>query len=145
MIKEKKSYKASQVLYREKDKHSELFTQTMGMIYPVIIIFGFYIIYNGHNTPGGGFQGGAILSSAFTVNYLATDDIKIKLSMLNKIEKLLYLLIVLFGVTFTIYFLSDFSHEVKRIYLAVMNMLIGLKVACGLTVIFYRFIFFESR
>ncbi len=130
---------------REKDKHSELFTQTMGILYPVIILFGFYIIINGHNTPGGGFQGGAILSSAFTVNYLATNDMKINLSFLNKVEKLLYLLLVMFGLVFTMYFLSDFPQEVKVIYLAIMNTLIGLKVACGLTVIFYRFIFFESR
>ncbi len=133
------------MLAKEKDKHSELFTQTMGILYPVIILFGFYIIINGHNTPGGGFQGGAILSSAFTVNYLATHDMKINLSFLNKVEKLLYLLIVIFGVLFTMYFLSDFPQEVKVVYLALMNSLIGLKVACGLTVIFYRFIFFESR
>ncbi len=133
------------MIEKEKDKHSELFTQTMGILYPVIVLFGFYIIINGHNTPGGGFQGGAILSSAFTVNYLATNDMKINLSFLNKVEKLLYLLIVIFGLVFTMYFLSDFPHEIKVVYLALMNTLIGLKVACGLTVIFYRFIFFESR
>ncbi len=130
---------------REKDKHSELFTQTMGILYPVIIMFGFYIIYSGADTPGGGFQGGAILSCVFIVHYLATNDISIRLSFLNRLEKFLYILLVVFGLTFIIYLTGDYSLELKRIYLLIMNTIIGIKVACGLTVIFYRFILFESR
>jgi multicomponent Na+:H+ antiporter subunit B len=30
-------------------------------------------------------------------------------------------------------------------YLVIMNGLIGLKVACGMTIIFYRFILYEVR
>ncbi len=132
-------------IIKEKDRHSELFTQTMGIIYPIIMLFGFYIIYNGSDSPGGGFQGGAILACTFTVHYLATDDISIRLSFLNKLEKILYIALFLFGTVFVIYFYGDFSYQLKRCYLLIMNFLIGIKVACGLTVIFYRFIFFESR
>ncbi len=132
-------------LVREKDRHSELFTQTMGIIYPVILLFGFYVIYNGHNTPGGGFQGGAILSTVFTVNYLATNDMTISLKTFNKVEKVLYLAILVFGILLVMYLKSDVTAQMKVIYLMTMNMLIGIKVGCGLTVIFYRFIFFESR
>ncbi len=126
-------------------KLSELFTQTMGIAYPIIILFGFYIIYNGSDTPGGGFQGGAILSCAFIVHYLATDDIVVKLKVLNRVEKFLYILIVLFGMLFVIHMYDADSFFMKRFYLVCMNVLIGLKVMCGLTVIFYRFVFFESR
>ena len=48
-------------------KHSMLLKVTMGAIYPFIIVFGIYIILNGHLSPGGGFQGGAILSSVFII------------------------------------------------------------------------------
>jgi multicomponent Na+:H+ antiporter subunit B len=34
------------------------------MLYPAIVIFGFYVIMHGHITPGGGFQGGAVVATA---------------------------------------------------------------------------------
>ena len=36
-------------------------------IYGFIMVFGFYVIVHGHLTPGGGFQGGAIVASAFAL------------------------------------------------------------------------------
>jgi multicomponent Na+:H+ antiporter subunit B len=35
------------------------------ILVPVIIIFGIYVILNGHISPGGGFSGGAIIGSGF--------------------------------------------------------------------------------
>ena len=32
-----------------------------------------------------------------------------------------------------------------RIWMVGINLLIGIKVSCGLTIIFYRFVFFEGR
>ncbi len=130
---------------REKDKHSELFTQTMGIMYPVIILFGFYVIHNGVDTTGGGFQGGAVLSCVFIVHYLATNDLIITLSFLIRLEKILYVFIALTGLIFVIYSGGAFSFEVKRLYMLLMDALIALEVACGLTVVFYRFIYFETR
>ncbi len=34
------------------------------ILYPFIIIFGLYVILHGHLTPGGGFQGGAVVATA---------------------------------------------------------------------------------
>ncbi|MCU0632460.1 MAG: sodium:proton antiporter [Methanolinea sp.] len=34
------------------------------LLYPFIIIFGLYVIMHGHLTPGGGFQGGAVVATA---------------------------------------------------------------------------------
>lgn len=129
---------------KKNNKHSQLFLQTIGLIYPLIIIFSLYIIYNGHNSPGGGFQGGAILSTAFIVNYLAHNEMKLSLSFLNRLEKILYLALVMLGSIFVLY-LTTVNQDLKYTYLIIMNFLIGIKVACGLTVIFYRYIFFESR
>lgn len=33
------------------------------LIAPFIVIFGFYVIFHGHYSPGGGFQGGAIVAA----------------------------------------------------------------------------------
>ena len=127
------------------ERHSELFAQTMGLIYPIIILFGFYIIYNGHLTPGGGFQGGAILASAFTIQYLTTGNKNVSLHLLNRLEKVIYLLLTVNGMLLVLYLNQDLSQAQKTLYLITMNTLIGVKVSCGLTVIFYRFVLFESR
>jgi hypothetical protein len=47
------------------NEHSDLTSTTLGFIYPLFIVFGLYIIFNGHVSPGGGFQGGAVLSAMF--------------------------------------------------------------------------------
>jgi len=125
--------------------HSMLLRITMGAIYPFIIVFGIYIIVNGHNTPGGGFQGGAIISSVFIVQYFTTYERTISLDIFNRIEKALYLAILIFAVLFIFLLRNMVPLYIKPYYLIVMNTLIGIKVCCGLSVIFYRFVFFESR
>lgn len=127
------------------NENSILLKRTMGGLYSYILIYGMYIIYNGHLTPGGGFQGGAILASVFIIHYLVTNDKPIRSATLTNIEKVLYLLLVLFAVVFILYLNADASTLMNTIYLTIMNVLIGFKVGCGLTVVFYRFIFFESR
>lgn len=46
---------------------SKIVRTITNLIYGFIIIFGFYIIVHGHLTPGGGFQGGAVVASAFAL------------------------------------------------------------------------------
>jgi multicomponent Na+:H+ antiporter subunit B len=40
-------------------------------VYGLILVFGFYVIMHGHLTPGGGFQGGAVVASAFALLLVA--------------------------------------------------------------------------
>ena len=39
---------------------------------PYIMIFGLYVIFHGHYSPGGGFQGGALLAAAVLLIRVAT-------------------------------------------------------------------------
>ena len=41
------------------------------LLFPFLLVVGAYIITHGHLTPGGGFQGGAVLAAAFFVPLLA--------------------------------------------------------------------------
>jgi len=41
------------------------------LIVPIIIVFGVYILFNGHLSPGGGFSGGAILGTGFILFAMA--------------------------------------------------------------------------
>ncbi len=42
------------------------------LLFPFLLVLGAYIVLHGHLTPGGGFQGGAILAAAFFVPVLAS-------------------------------------------------------------------------
>ena len=44
------------------------------VLFPLIILFGLYIIAHGHLSPGGGFQGGVIIASGFLLMFLAYGD-----------------------------------------------------------------------
>jgi energy-converting hydrogenase B subunit I len=41
------------------------------LITPAILLFGLYVIMHGHVTPGGGFQGGAVVASAIALLIVA--------------------------------------------------------------------------
>lgn len=53
----------------------ELLCIGSNLLVPLILMLGAYVFINGHLTPGGGFQGGAIIASA-TLLMLLTDPLK---------------------------------------------------------------------
>ena len=53
---------------------------------PVILLFGAYIFVNGHLTPGGGFQGGAVLASGVLLMILADPDRRFSHGVISRIE-----------------------------------------------------------
>jgi len=44
-------------------KADSILQRVTGVLFPVIVIFGIYVILNGHLSPGGGFSGGAIIGA----------------------------------------------------------------------------------
>jgi multicomponent Na+:H+ antiporter subunit B len=56
------------------------------MLFPLLMVIGFYIIFHGHLTPGGGFQGGVILAAAFFLPLLARPGARLHHGMLSVIE-----------------------------------------------------------
>lgn len=46
-------------------EHDTILQKSARIIVPVIIVFGIYVVLNGHISPGGGFSGGAILGAGF--------------------------------------------------------------------------------
>lgn len=74
------------------ENRSSLLAKSLGVLYPIIFLFfGLYVTINGHNTPGGGFQGGAIISSTFIIQYIVSPHDKISLFTFQRIEKKYYL------------------------------------------------------
>lgn len=123
---------------------SEIISRMTGLLYPFILLFGFYIILNGHASPGGGFQGGAVLASVFITRYLVEPDRCIQLKILKTAEKTLFVGIILYPTLFLFSTTANYSELMNLIYLITMNFLIGLKVCSGFTIIFFRFAFYEG-
>ncbi|MFV0466953.1 MAG: MnhB domain-containing protein [Lachnospiraceae bacterium] len=126
-------------------KESEIIISMTGLVYPLIILFGLYIILNGDDSPGGGFQGGAVLASVFISRYLVDHRNSVRVKILQISEKILFLGILMLAGVFIFYQLHAVSGAMNLVYLKIMNMLIGLKVFCGLTIIFVRFAFWENE
>jgi multicomponent Na+:H+ antiporter subunit B len=118
------------------------------VIYPVVLLFGIYVIFNGHLAPGGGFQGGAILATALLILYYIDLKKKTNLEAIFTIEKFLYLSLLIIasfsyftrGVWFTNVMPLASGINVKAIFLITLNLIIGAKVALGLTAIFIAFL-----
>lgn len=126
-------------------ERSELLVKSLGILYPIIFLFGIYITINGHNTPGGGFQGGAIISSTFIIQHIVNPQQEVLLFKLQRIEKILFLCILLIPILFILHINGSSNTLINQLYLVTMNILIAIKVYCGLSIIFFRFVLFESR
>ena len=55
----------------EKEEASLIVRTGSKVLFPFMILLGAYIFLHGHLTPGGGFQGGAVIASGFLLLYLA--------------------------------------------------------------------------
>ncbi len=127
-------------------------------IYAFILVFGAYIILHGHLTPGGGFQGGAIISSAFALLVVAYGSVRIKdiikkknLSVIESIGALGFvgLAFLGLGVVFFYNFLANSGGLFGNVVLfganagnlntagviPLMNISVGLKVLAGIGII----------
>ena len=80
---------------------SKIVRITANVMLPFILVFGFYIVIHGHLTPGGGFQGGAVIATGIILMFAANryDEIKKKFttSALKNTESLGLLLFIITG------------------------------------------------
>jgi multicomponent Na+:H+ antiporter subunit B len=129
-------------------KTPDLFITFSRLVYPLMLVFGFYVIINGHVSPGGGFQGGAIVATGILILYYINNDRQTNIKQIVTIEKLVYMTIIVVafisivtrGVPFTNVAPINSSEEIQSIFLVTLNILIGIKVALGLWTIFTAFL-----
>lgn len=126
-------------------EHSFLVSKTLTFTYPFLILFGIYIVLNGHISPGGGFQGGAILATVIIIKYLIEPNNETRLVGIRLIEKIALLFIFVLAMSFLLTTAHLKLENFSVLYLILMNILISIKVACGMTIIFIRFEFYETR
>ncbi|MCK5808275.1 sodium:proton antiporter [bacterium] len=76
---------------------SELLKTASGILVPLTFLFGAYVFINGHLTPGGGFQGGAIIASGSLLAMLANPFGHFKHTIISVVESLSGVTYVLLG------------------------------------------------
>ena len=132
--------------------------KTMASVtFPLTMIYGLYIIAHGHLTPGGGFQGGAIVASSCALILVAYGSVwtmgKIKeksLSVFESLGAIGFIGLAFFGLLFgTTLFFNNFlvNQDALPLFNAIgmgasnintagviplMNFAVGLKVIVGL-------------
>ena len=67
---------------------SEIVETATELLLPMVILFGIYVFLNGHLSPGGGFQGGAIIASGTMFLLLALPESHISRTMIAIIESM---------------------------------------------------------
>lgn len=117
------------------------------------VLFGVYVVYHAHLTPGGGFQGGAILGTACLLVYLAVGyrefkgvSPKIMLNICEAVGAGGYALIGFATMLAGGYFLVNTlplgttGTLLSAGMVPVINLLVGLEVASGFVLVFAEFL-----
>jgi len=90
---------------------SRIVESIASLVFIPILVFGLYIMVHGHLTPGGGFQGGAIVGSAIAMIFVAYGTIEA-----NKHFKLTSLLSIMAGAAVVYLLLKEvFSPYIKDV------------------------------
>ncbi len=123
---------------------SEILKNSVSIIFPLIIITGIYVIVNGGDSSGGGFQGGAVLSALFVIKYYVSPYSRSDVREIGKAEKYVLFLLFVVLISFMYYGFNLRYPELNPYYILVSNVLIASKVFLTLGVIFYRFLYFDN-
>lgn len=122
-----------------------LITQMIvGILYPFMLLLGFYLILNGHYTPGGGFQGGSTFAMLFVARYVVFPVEDISTEGLHLTQRVFLALILLVPLVVLFTGLLYRAAEYSGVYLMFMDLFIGLQVGFGLGVAVFRFAFFRG-
>lgn len=122
-------------------------------ILPIMLVLGIYLIMHGHLSPGGGFQGGVILSGAIVLIYFTNGFKKVfskfKQGDLKFFESLWAVYFVFLGVVGLLsgasFFTNSLNHgEIGSLFstgtIFLMNFAVGFKVFAGVTFLILIFI-----
>jgi len=128
---------------------SELLITASQILIPIIFLFGIYVFMNGHLTPGGGFQGGAIIASGVALSIMANPNREINhhaILWVESISGVIFVIIGLLGIAFAGGFLDnrfislgEFGDLFSAGAIPVIYSLIGLKVGAEISNILNKY------
>jgi multicomponent Na+:H+ antiporter subunit B len=116
------------------------------LLFPIIVLFGIYIMVYGHLSPGGGFQGGVIVASGFLLLLISHQDFELSHRIVEIFETLAgvsYVLIGLIGLWILDSFLGNFiPHNISQMGMLISGgiipliyIIVGVKVGSEMSMI----------
>jgi multicomponent Na+:H+ antiporter subunit B len=116
------------------------------MLFPIIMLFGIYVMVYGHLSPGGGFQGGVIIASGVLLLLISNKNFELSHTFINLLEAfagIAYVLIGLIGLVVLDTFLGNFlPHDISQLGLLLSGgiipliyIIVGLKVGSEMSMI----------
>jgi multicomponent Na+:H+ antiporter subunit B len=146
-----RSQRAEQEARDAIERHHELAERTPASVRAVgaaltgpVLVLGVYIVAHGHLTPGGGFQGGVVLASAFLLVYVAGHFLSQPASLVEAAEAAgaaAYVLIALGGLVFAGAAMENFlpygrtGELLSGGTIPVLNAAVGVEVCGAITLI----------
>ena len=125
----------------QKEQASLIVRTGSQLLFPLIVLLGGYIFLHGHLTPGGGFQGGAVIASAFLLLYLAWPGRaagRKAFSAVESLSGLAFVAVGVFGIIYGVGFLGNFlplgvrNDLLSAGVIPIIYVAIGLKVGAEL-------------
>ncbi len=109
------------------------------LLFPIITLYGIYVMVYGHLSPGGGFQGGVIIASGVLLLLVSHKDFEVPHSVIVLLETfagVAYVLIGLIGLFTLDVFLGNFlPHDVSQMgmlmsggIIPIIYIIVGIKV-----------------
>ena len=128
---------------RELKYTSEILNTASQILVPIMLLFGAYVFINGHLSPGGGFQGGAIIASGLVLMFLAQPKKAIGHKLINIVESISGVSFVLLGVAGILFASGFLDNKILSLgrfgtlfsagLIPIIYIFVGLKVGSELT------------
>ncbi len=129
------------------------------LVVPFIQLFALYVVFHGHYSPGGGFQGGAILAASFILIRLSVGSDGAQLQFRKEwgtpgssIGTLIYLgtgiVVLVLGGYFLDYSRLPFGMapgQTRAVGILIVEVAVAIAVACALTAIYDDLVGEEGR
>lgn len=152
ILKRENFYTSFSLLDTSPNKTSIVVRTIIALMFPLIFLFGLYVILHGEDTPGGGFQGGTVIAASLIL-FILVFGFRYTLNKLSpqfreffeNVAPLSFFLVgslsLIIGLEFLSYMLPIFSEdyrlEVARLLLSFIEIGIGVGGAAIFTSLFF--------
>ena len=130
----------------QKEESNFILQKASKLLFPVIMLFGVYVMIYGHLSPGGGFQGGVIVASGVLLLLISDQNFEVPHSVISALETfagISYVLIGLIGLLVMDKFLGNFlPHDISEMGMLISGgiiplvyIVVGIKVGSEMSLI----------